>query len=287
MYMASSQNSFPSSPAVPPAASNAITPDFGIHAANLVKPLSSPSELNMQEVLAPVIPHDHPSPSIVPSIASFVRTTRASRPPVYIQAPKILAKINVPVCINAEISFDHPVLEIKRASENVFLKECHLVAIHALDCIINEGKLFIDGFIETNMEYAAAELTDQGINGDIYHTSARIPFKCCTPIVFAEGNEPVLIAQGNSASLFIDSNHHGPEPHLNYFSNQVAYNHLPYCELVSYTIDELAQGKDYAKIDGCCDHEKVFRRLSKQIVLHLMIEVLQVQQVQLDSRQLC
>ncbi|WP_152396998.1 DUF7852 domain-containing protein [Paenibacillus guangzhouensis] len=287
-YMALSQNSFPSSPTVPPAALNVITPDFGRPATNLVVPTSSPSDLSMQEPLAiaPEIPPGHPSPATVPFIESFVRTTNAFHQPVYIQAPKILAKIKVPVCIHAEVSFDHPVLEIMRESESVVLNECHLVAIHTQDCFVNEGKLFIEGCIVTNMEYAAAEvLSDQGIRGDIYHTSARIPFTCCTHINFNEGNEPVLAAQGNASSLFINSKHQGPEPHLNYFSNQAVYNQQPYCELVSYTIDELVQGKGMVRSDECCG-EKTFKVLTKHIVLHLMIEVLQVQQVQLDCQKL-
>ncbi|OPA80188.1 hypothetical protein BVG16_05435 [Paenibacillus selenitireducens] len=204
---------------------------------------------------------------------------------MYIQAPKILARIQVPVNISTEITLDRPASELKRKSDRVLLQECQLVAIHAHHFKIKEGKLFIEGVIETNMEFAAVENTSCTESyGDICHTTAQVPFKSCTHITFAEGNEPNLAQQQEQSTfLFTKPKHHGTMPSLRQFSNQSVYQHEPYCELVSYSMDEVVEEKGTGmKHEGSC-HEKTFNILSKQIVLHLMIEVLQVQQIPLQQ----
>lgn len=179
---------------------------------------------------------------------------------------------------------DHPVLELKRKFDHVLLQECQLVAIHGSDSKVKEGKLFIEGCIKTKIEHAAVEsLSEMGICGDVRHTSAQFPFKFCTQITFAKGNEPILAQQEQSTFPFIDIKHHGPVPGLKQFSNQSVYNRELYCKLVSFKIDEIAEGKDHPRDYGGAAHKKTFNMLSRLIVLHLMIEVLQVQQIPLKQ----
>ncbi|MDD7792653.1 CsxC family protein [Clostridium sp. 'White wine YQ'] len=124
-------------------------------------------------------------------------SVKASCDIAFVKVPVLLAVREVQVDLEACIELVDDVLEIKRVKKNVFLTECKLMVNCGKKDPCNKeksfGKLFINGFIEKNIEYAvASHLEDCGkiMVGAIKHATVKVPFRCATEIEFLQ--KPVV-----------------------------------------------------------------------------------------------
>lgn len=196
-----------------------------------------------------------------------------------IKVPVVLAETKIQVVVEANIPLNPPASEIKRVFKDVFLTQCKLIPVrfgkdlcHGEVSTITRAKLFIEGYIRKDIEYATANC-----NNVIRDRIATVPFSG-----FADLENfllpPILGDSYESRSRFIDPQK-GDKPRLDkyFFENRVYYNEQPYCELVSADFFELDFSPCPTDADG------TFSTLREKIVVDLTLKVLQIRQVRLQS----
>ncbi|MCZ6944275.1 hypothetical protein EJ131_28110 [Bacillus mycoides] len=194
-----------------------------------------------------------------------------------VKIPVVLAERTIQIVVEADVPLDPPATEIKRVLKNVFLTQGKLVPVAFTPVVgtpynrVTRGKLFVQGYIRKNIEYANDEC-----NGVLYDRIANVPFSGFADLTEADFLSLALIAaSSDTTSHFINPNN-GDLPRLDkyFFQNSVFYNEQPYVELVSAQFFEL----DFSP----CPTElnEPFGTLREKIVLDLTLKVLQVQQVQ-------
>ncbi|WP_227793389.1 CsxC family protein [Paenibacillus guangzhouensis] len=220
-----------------------------------------------------------------------------------IKVPVVLAEPEIQFCVESTIWLDKPALEIKRVLKDVFIDQCRLVATdicHETNTV-NRGKLFIFGHIRKNIEFAAVDHESHPgdcVHGNIRHNTVCVDFEACTPIDFTHASFKPDLAPINKKSFeFLDKDGDSPNLKIKQFHNEVFYNELPFCELVSARFDEIDFGfKKHEKHhhgEGCghdgdwddkkvdCDLDNTFQKVKEKIVLHVTVKLLQIQQVQI------
>ncbi len=210
-----------------------------------------------------------------PNVVSFPRA---------IKVPVVLAELDLQICIDVDITLEQPALEIKRVKKDVSLEQCHLVPTS----FENHFKLFISGFVRKNIEYASARPVNANANavcGSILHTTAHVPFSCCTEIKIEGVNFPEFLISSDSEARFIDKSGMRPKIDEKLLSESVHYNELPFCELVDFEINEF----DFAKLNTSTPlpqltNEHIFTTVQEQIVLDLQVKVLQLQQIPIPGK---
>ncbi len=197
-----------------------------------------------------------------------------------IKAPAVLAKTTIQIVVEANIPLNPPAVEIKRISKDVFITQCKLVPSDFGKEIcpgvftVKRAKLFIEGYIRKDIEYATADC-----NGVIRDRIATVPFSGFADL---KGDDfllyPILGESSGSKSRFIDpKNSEIPRLDKYFFENSVYYNEQPYCELISANFFEL----DFSPHPTNAGN--MFDSLREKIVLDLTLEVLQLRQVRVDS----
>ena len=73
--------------------------------------------------------------------------------PVVVKIPVVLVETNITIPVEATITLDQTVMEIKRIKKNVFLTQSRLIPF-SQDNRENTGIVFIEGFVRKNIEYA-------------------------------------------------------------------------------------------------------------------------------------
>ena len=197
-----------------------------------------------------------------------------------IKIPAVLAMTTIQIVVEANIPLDPPAVEIKRVSKDVFITQCKLVPSDFGKEIcpgvftVKRAKLFIEGFIRKDIEYATADC-----NGVIRDRIATVPFSGFADF---KGDDfllyPVLGESSGSRSRFIDpkKNEMGRLDKY-FFENSVYYNEQPYCELIRANFYEL----DFSPHP--VNAGDTFDRIREKIVLDLTLELLQLRQVRVDS----
>lgn len=226
-----------------------------------------------------------------------------------IKVPVVLAEPEIQFCVESTIWLDKPALEIKRVLKDVFIDQCRLVAtdICPETNTVLRGKLFIFGHIRKNIEFAAVDHEchpGDCVHGNIRHNTVCVDFEACTPIDFTNASfRPDLAPVNKSSFEFLDKDGDSPNLKIKQFHNEVFYNELPFCELVSARFDEIDFGMrkhhemkhhnhhDHDHDCGCgckdkdkdvdCDLDKTFQKVKEKIVLHVTVKLLQIQQVQI------
>ena len=198
-----------------------------------------------------------------------------------IKVPTVLAETTLQIVVEANIPFYPAAGEIKRVFKDVFLTQCKLVPVkfdYKEPCpgfrTVTRGKLFVEGFIRKDIEYATADC-----NGVIHDRIATIPFSG-----FADLKEkdfltyPILGESSESRSRFINPNN-SDIPRLDkfFFENNVIYNEQPYCELVSAKFFELDFSPTPVEVG------ETFNTLHEKIVMDVTLKVLQTRQVKVKS----
>ncbi|WP_243522867.1 CsxC family protein [Bacillus pseudomycoides] len=210
-----------------------------------------------------------------------------------VKIPVVLAERTLQIVVEANIPLCPPAVEIKRVLKDVFLQQCKLVPVEYEP--INEtgflrvtrAKLFVEGFIRKNIEYAAKDC-----NGVIHDKIAKVPFSG-----FADLTEddflsfPMIAFSTESKARFINpKNTDIPRLDKFFFENNVFYNEQPFCELISAEFYELDfspcdNDHDWDHKDSCekKHHDKSFDKIREKIVLDLTLKVLQTQQVRVGG----
>lgn len=208
---------------------------------------------------------------------SNVAATPLVTPAGLIKVPVVVAERTIQIVVEANIPLDPPAVEIKRVAKNIFLTQCKLVPVAFAPVAgtnfrsVTRGKLFVEGFIRKNIEYATT-----GCQGNLLDIVANVPFSGFADILEADFlTLPVIAASSDSTSHFINPNN-GDLPRLDkyFFENSVVYNEQPYCELISANFFEL----DFSPCP--VNLNESFDTLREKIVVDLTLKVLQVQQVQ-------
>lgn len=199
-----------------------------------------------------------------------------------IKVPALLAEPKIQIVVEADIPLNPPAVEIKRVLKDVFLTQCKLVPVKFNDKYgdhygvreVKRAKLFVEGFIRKNIEYAAADC-----NGVIHDRIANVHFSG-----FADLKDedfflnPILGETKERNARFINpKNSDIPRLDKYFFENSVFYNEQPYCELVEADFFEL----DFSP--SPVEPNEPFKKLREKIVLDLTVKVLQLRQVKVDA----
>ncbi|PGB03785.1 CsxC family protein [Bacillus toyonensis] len=212
-----------------------------------------------------------------------------------VKIPVVLAERTLQIVVEANIPLCPPAVEIKRVLKDVFLQQCKLVPVEyePIDETgywrVTRAKLFVEGFIRKNIEYAAKDC-----NGVIHDKIAKVRFSGFADLTRNDFlSFPTLAFTSENKARFINpKNTDIPRLDKFFFENNVFYNEQPYCELISAEFYELDfspcdhddSSNDYGHDDSCNTHnEKEFDKLREKIVLDLTLKVLQTQQVRVGG----
>ncbi|HEY8804476.1 MAG TPA: hypothetical protein VIM42_05075 [Clostridium sp.] len=213
--------------------------------------------------------------------------------PVVLKIPVVLAETNITIPVEATITLDQNVMEIKRIKKNVFLTQSRLIPF-SQDSHNCTGILFIAGFVRKNIEYATQTCpagTSANVCGDIRHCTVQVPFNFTTrvaflrPPVFNENTIPSelefftdkLEGCDDCADLVLGRN----PCDQNFFFTEY-FNEKPYVELVKADITEI---DIHTNPSSSCKNptEQTFTQLTEKVVINLTLKVLQNQQVKIAS----
>ncbi|VYT96505.1 hypothetical protein [Clostridium tertium] len=212
---------------------------------------------------------------------------------VFVKVPVVLAELNVTIPVEATITLDRAVMEIKRIKKNVFLTQSRIIPF-SQDGKPGTGILFIAGFIRKNIEYATQTCSTVGspnICGDIRHCTVEVPFNFTTRITFIR--EPIFDENTipSEVEFFTDKlrgcdacadNVIGRNPcdQSSFFTE--FFNEKPFTELVKADITEI---DIHTNPTLKCETptEQSFTKLTEKVVVNLTLKVLQKQQVKITA----
>lgn len=185
--------------------------------------------------------------------------------------PKVISEFVVQIDSESKIRLNELAYEIKRIEKQVFLQQCRYIP--ATD------KVFIEGYIRKNIEYAARECSKHNsIAGTIKDTTVHVPFKVYTKVDFC-GNKPIIVPNPPSlVARYFDEKRMGKDIREADRSNVEIFNEPVFCELewaAIYDADINDKGKP---IDGMLNEEE-FKEFTDKSVIYLCIKLLQKQQV--------
>jgi hypothetical protein len=213
--------------------------------------------------------------------------------PLVSKIPVVLAETDVQIDLEADIKLKDDFYEIKRIKKDVFLTQCRLMpsAGRRDKCgHILSGKLFLEGYIQKNIEYATAKYCEKNVvSGKIKHTTVKVPFRCVTEVIYDTSPIIKYRSEVKKIQYFDDTVLHNNEceKHLKGKSNCeqdfeeiVYYTEKPFCELEQARIFESDINRKPIRIDGVT----TFNKITEKLVLFLRIKVLQVQQVNIQNR---
>lgn len=189
--------------------------------------------------------------------------------------PKVLAEFVVQIDSESVIKLNEPAYEIKRIDKQVFLKQCRFIP--------KTDKVFIEGYIRKNIEYATKKCTSKhsAIAGTIKDTTVHVPFKVYTKVDFKEypqiiPNEPQKIIR------YFDEKRMGKNIREADRSNIEIFNEPVYCELQWSAIFDADIDEKGKPIDDFPNEEE-FQEFTDKAVIYICIKLLQKQQVYLPG----
>ena len=213
--------------------------------------------------------------------------------PVFVKFPVVLAETNTMILVEATITLDEAVMEIKRIKNNVFLTESRIVSF-CQDDPLGTGIIFIAGFIRKNIEYATQTCTIAGtpnVCGDIRHCTVEVPFNLTTRITFLRS--PIFVENTTPSELeFFADGLQGcnvcSDPVIGHNSCDQSsfvtkfFNDKPFTELVRADIAEV-DIHTVPTLSGTIPIELMFTQLTEKAVVNLTLKVLQKQQVRVTA----
>ncbi|MDD2553041.1 MAG: hypothetical protein PHP51_00510 [Desulfotomaculaceae bacterium] len=202
--------------------------------------------------------------------------------------PVVLAEVNVQIDVFSEITLPTPAIEIKRVKKRLKLTQCRLIQ--------NTNKVFLEGFVRKNIEYATATqcVDNDSVCGNIQHCTLDVPFRCVTEIEnFITRPDPAIPSKSrefeylSSTALPADF----PEKDrllagdLSEFNQESFeyFNELPFCELISSTITEFDEFLNRTPIAGGPFEERTFTQFDEKMVIVLRFKIIQNQQTWLPA----
>jgi hypothetical protein len=214
--------------------------------------------------------------------------------PVYVKLPVILAETNITIPVEATITLDREIMEIKRIKKNVFLTQSRLMPFSPSPADINTGTLFISGFIRKNIEYATKGCTikrNTNVCGDIRHCTVDVPFNFTTIVTLIR--QPVFTQNTTQMEMefFTDTLQGcdlcadpviGRNPCDQSLSFTEHFNEKPFVELVSAYVTEVDIQKN-PTFNSKNPVEQTFCGITEKAIINLTLKVLQKQQVQVSA----
>lgn len=185
--------------------------------------------------------------------------------------PKVLAEFVVQIDSESKIRLNELAYEIKRIEKQIFLTQCRYIPA--------TNKVFIEGYIRKNIEYAARDCSKHNsIAGTIKDTTVHVPFKVYTKVDFC-GNKPIIIPNPPSqVARYFDEKRMGKDIREADRSNVEIFNEPVFCELEWSAVYD-ADINDKGKPIGGLPNEEEFREFTDKSVIYLCIKLLQKQQV--------
>jgi hypothetical protein len=185
--------------------------------------------------------------------------------------PKVLTEFVVQIDSEALIRLNEPTYEIKRIEKQVFLTQCRYIP--------PTDKVFIEGYIRKNIEYATRKCSKgSAISGTIKDTTVHIPFKVYTKVHFHEHRPQIKPNLPPMVARYFDENRMGKDIREADRSNVEIFNEPVYCELEWSAIYDADIDKPGTPIDGFLNEEE-FQEFTDKSVIYLAIKLLQKQQV--------
>ena len=184
---------------------------------------------------------------------------------------KVLAEFVVQIDSESRIRLNEPAYEIKRIEKEVFLTQCRYIP--------PTDKVFIEGYIRKNIEYASKSCSkNHAISGSIKDTTVHIPFKAYTKVDFGCNKPHIVPNPPPEVARYFDEKRMGKDIREADRSNIEIYNEPVFCELewsAVYDADINEKGKP---IDGFRNEEE-FQEFTDKAVVYICIKLLQKQQV--------
>jgi len=185
--------------------------------------------------------------------------------------PKVLAEFVVQIDSEAKIRLNEPSYEIKRVEKQVFLTQCRYIP--------PTDKVFIEGYIRKNIEYAARTCSKgHGIGGSIKDTTVHVPFKAYTKVKFC-GNKPHISPNlPPMVARYFDEKRMGKNIREADRSDVEVFNEPVYCELEWTAVFDADIDNKGTPIDGFINEEE-FQEFTDKSVVYICMKLLQNQQV--------
>lgn len=185
--------------------------------------------------------------------------------------PRILSEFVIQIDSESKIKLNEPAYEIKRIEKQIFLTQCRYIPATC--------KVFIEGYIRKNIEYAAKTCSKyNSIAGTIKDTTVHVPFKVYTKVDFP-GSKPIITPNPPSmVARYFDEKRMGKDIREADRSNVEIFNEPVFCELewsAVYDADINEKGKPIGKMPN----EEEFQEFTDKSVIYLCIKLLQKQQV--------
>jgi hypothetical protein len=184
--------------------------------------------------------------------------------------PKVLAEFVVQIDNESKIKLNDVAFEIKRVEKQVFLTECRFIPM--------TDKVFIEGYIRKNIEYAAKTCSrNHSIGGTIKDTTVHVPFKVATKVDFKHKphilpNPPAMVAR------YFDERRMGKNIREADRSDIEIFNEPVFCELEWSAVFDADIDDKGRPIDGLRNEEE-FQEFTDKSVVYICIKLLQKQQV--------
>ncbi len=187
------------------------------------------------------------------------------------KVPKVLTEFVVQIDSESKIRLNEPAYEIKRIEKQIFLKQCRYIP--------PTKKVFLEGYIRKNIEYAARSCTrNHAIAGSIKDTTVHVPFKAYAKVDF-HGEEPYIFPNPPAlVARYFDEKRMGKDIREADRSNVEIFNEPVYCELEWSAIYDADIDDKGCPIDGLMNEEE-FQEFTDKSVIFLCIKLLQKQQV--------
>lgn len=188
-----------------------------------------------------------------------------------IKVPKVLSEFIIQIDSESKIRLNEPAYEIKRIEKQVFLKQCRYIP--------PTNKVFIEGYIRKNIEYAVRTCTKGGaIAGTIRDTTVHIPFRVYTKVDF-NGNKPHIKPNlPPMVARYFDEKRMGKDIREADRSNVEIFNEPVYCELEWTAVFDADIDNKGTPIDGFMNEEE-FQEFTDKSVVYICMKLLQKQQV--------
>jgi len=184
---------------------------------------------------------------------------------------RVLSEFVVQIDSEAEIKLNEPAYEIKRIEKQVFLKQCRFIP--------STNKVFIEGYIRKNIEYATKSCSKYNvISGTIKDTTVHVPFKFYTKVDFKDAFPQIIPNPPSMVARYFDQKRMGKDIREADRSNIEIFNEPIFCELewsAIYDADINEKGRPIDKIPN----EEEFQVFTDKSVIYLCIKLLQKQQI--------
>lgn len=185
--------------------------------------------------------------------------------------PRVLSEFVVQIDSESEIRLNEPAYEIKRIEKQIFLKQCRYISA--------TNKVFIEGYIRKNIEYAAQTCSKYNtISGTIKDTTVHVPFKFYTKVDFCGATPQIIPNPPSMVARYFDEKRMGKDIREADRSNIEIFNEPVYCELEWSAIYDADINEKGCPIDKIPNEEE-FQEFTDKSVIYLCIKLLQKQQV--------